>query len=568
MTIELLSPVGSMANLKAAIQKGADAVYLGMQKFSARSYSTNFNENYLKQAVQICKSNNVKIYLAMNTLIKNKEIKDFFNQLSFAYQAGIDAVIIQEISLISLIKESFPQLKIHISTQAGVMNSTHANILKVDRINLARELSKEEILTIRKNFKKELEIFCHGALCVCFSGSCLFSSFLGGRSGNRGKCAQPCRKKYNDRYLLSTKELCLINKLPEIIKSGINSIKIEGRMRTPYYVATVTEAYKEAIQSYYKNNFHVSKKTEKKLHQAFSREFTEGAYSSNNIFNPIKASAKTISNKEHYNVNIKKVNTFRKKPLVKVPNIQHQNSSGKLLIVCAHNQADAQIALDNGADIICYDVMNDDFDSISKIVHNKGKKIYAKTPRLMFDKDISNIKSNINSTCPDGIFAGNLAITALNLNLPIILDNNINSFNDIDVEFYNKNLKSSTLISPELSIKELSKFKNKNFVVFVHGKIRLMTLRHQLKGPLINEMNCRFNTEKIFNGTQILNNKEFALLSRAQELVKNGINQFYIDTEKDVHIVGLYRDILDGKPINDSQLKRNYVLGWSLKGIL
>jgi len=569
MKIELLSPVGSMANLKAAVQKGADSVYMGMQKFGARSFATNFNESYLKQAVEICKSNDLKLFLTMNTLIKNHEIKDFFEQLSFAYSAGIDSVIIQEISFIDTIRKNFPQLRIHISTQAGVMNSYHANLLsKADRINLARELTRENIKSIRDNFKRELEIFCHGALCVCLSGSCLFSSFLGGRSGNRGKCAQPCRKKYNDKYSLSTKELCLIEKIPDIIKLNIDSIKIEGRMRTPYYVATVTSAYRQAIDSYYAGKFQISQNTIKDIEQAFSREFTKGPYSGEDVFNPKKASAQTISNKEHYKVSIKPVDCTRKKVSLQLPDITLQKSSQKQLIVRVYNKNDAIHAVKQGADIICYDMMAKDFNSVKDIVNKEGKKIYAVTPRLMFDKDISKIVSKIKSLEPDGIFAGNLAITNLNLNLPIILDYNINSFNDYDVGYYS-GLKASSIISPELSIKELKQFKNKDFIVFVHGKIRLMTLGHDIEGNLIDERKGKFRAEKIFNGSEVINDKELGLLSKSKELVNSSINQFYIDTDKDVErIVQFYRNLLDNKAVNDKRIKGKYVLGWSYKGIL
>ena len=341
--IELLVPAGSLANLKAAVSKGADAVYLGMNKFNAREYATNFNEEYLKQAVRICKSNNVKLYLTMNTLVKNEEIKDFFNQLFFAYSSGIDAVIIQEISFAELIKKNFPELKVHVSTQAGVMNSYHANLLEhVDRINLARELQKKEIIEIRQKFRKEIEIFSHGALCVCVSGSCLFSSFLGGRSGNRGKCAQPCRKKYDGSYYLSTKELCLINNIPEIIEIGIDSLKIEGRMRTPYYVASVTETYRKAIEGVYSEKFVVSKEMLKKLESAFSREFTEGKFESKDIFNRFKASGESNAlTKETYEVEIKKKDFTRKKEDFSIPFINKFESIAKRLLVRVYNKEDA-----------------------------------------------------------------------------------------------------------------------------------------------------------------------------------------------------------------------------------
>ena len=165
-----------------------------------------------------------------------------------------------------------------------------------------RGVAKNEIKTIRKSFPKELEIFCHGALCVSMSGSCLFSSFLGGRSGNRGKCAQPCRKPYNRCFYLSTKELCLIQKIPEIISLGVNALKIEGRMRTPYYVAAVTESYRKAIDSYYSGNFTVTEEMLSKLQSSFSRGFTSGWFdSSKDIFNRQQSCAQTVPHKkDHY----------------------------------------------------------------------------------------------------------------------------------------------------------------------------------------------------------------------------------------------------------------------------
>ncbi len=364
--IELLAPAGSMANLKATVSKGADSVYLGMKRFSARDFATNFNKKFLVEAVKICKSNNVKVYLTMNILVKNNELADFFKQLSFAYSKGIDSVIIQEPSFLELIKKEYPGLKIHVSTQAGVMNSSHANLLsKADRITLARELTKDEIKVIMDNFQKEIEIFCHGALCVSLSGSCLFSSLLGGRSGNRGKCAQPCRKRYNGIYYLSTKELCLINQLPDIIKLRINAIKIEGRMRTPYYVAAATEVYRKAIDSFYQGAFSISKEMSDKLQGAFSREFTAGWFNSQDVFNRNKATGEyTIKAKEFYNVRTREIKIERDDVNVKLPKIKKGASQGKQLLVRVYHKIDALEAASNGAYIIYFDLFDKSFNDI------------------------------------------------------------------------------------------------------------------------------------------------------------------------------------------------------------
>ncbi len=560
MKIELLSPAGSMANLKAAIVSGADSVYLGMQDFTARQYATNFNEKYLLLASKLCKSNNVKIYLTMNTLVKNNESGKFINQLSYAYSAGIDAVIIQHPSLIKPIRKSFPDLHVHISTQAGVMNSAHATLLAgADRINLARELTKEDIISIRENFPKELEVFCHGALCVCVSGSCLFSSLLGGRSGNRGRCAQPCRKKYNDKYLLSTKELCLIRRIPELIEMKINSLKIEGRMRSPYYVATATSTYRKAIDSYYEGNFSVSDETIKELEKAFSREFTEGLFSNEEVLNPKESFGKREAGSTIYSPQMKDIEIKRKKIKLSLPRPESKKSSKKMLIVRAYSKKDAFSAYENGADIIYYDLFADDFSEVSR-----NLPAYAVTPRIMLDKDLPKISELIRIYSPKGILAGNQGMLSMRQDIPLHLDYNANTFNDIDLSYQD----CLPIISPELSINELIRFKNKEFITLVHGKIRLMTLRHKIEGTLCDDKG-RFIAGKIFNGSEILNEKELGLFNQAKLLLSSGINKFLIDTEKDVgKITSIYRKILDKKDANTKDIQKKYIMGWSAKGVL
>jgi collagenase-like PrtC family protease len=566
--IELLSPAGNLASLKAAIVSGANAVYLGLGKFNARENAANFNETNFSEAIKLAKSNHVKTFLTANTLIKNSELNDFFNQIKFAYQKGIDAVIIQDPGFINVIKNSFPDLHIHISTQAGVMNSLHANLFSnIERINLARELNKKNIELIRKNYKKELEIFVHGALCTCVSGSCLFSSLLGGRSGNRGKCAQPCRKLYNNAYLLSTKELCLIEHVPEIIKLGIDSIKIEGRMRTPFYVASTTSNYRKSIDSYYSGRFLVTAEMKKQLQDAFSRDFTEGKFMEKFIFNLKQSSGSSRQSKQEYNPPVRDIKIEKREENPINLNIKENKSSGKQLIVRVYTEKQALIA-DKYADIICLDMFNENFEEIKNKI---SRPVYAVTPRIMFDSDLELIEKRIKEINPAGLFAGNLGIIKMNFNLPIILDYNSNCFNDLSLKYY-QDKKTIPVVSAELSLNELEEFKNKDFIAFVHGKIRLMTLAHELIENRIKDYRgFYFYIKKIFNGAEILNEKELGLFNKLRSAVKSGINQFYIDTDRLDNfedILKIYKDILDGKTPDASNFQKNYVLGWSKQGVL
>lgn len=255
---------GDFDCLKAAVQNGANAVYLGANSFSARAKATNFDNTELIEAIKYAKLRNVAVHLALNTLIKNDEFEGAVNLAILAYNLGIDAIIIQDLGLATYLHEKYPEIPLHASTQMTIHNldgAIQAEKLGFSRVVLARELSLEEIKYIRENTKLELEVFVHGALCISYSGQCLLSSMIGGRSGNRGLCAQPCRLPYelieetingksitlDNGYLLSPRDNCAIELLPELIKLGINSFKIEGRMKTPTYVGIVTKIYRKYI---------------------------------------------------------------------------------------------------------------------------------------------------------------------------------------------------------------------------------------------------------------------------------------------------------------------------------
>jgi len=294
--IELLAPGGSKESIYAAVQGGADAIYMGGSKFSARAYANNFNEEELIEVVNYCHLYNVKVYIAFNTVIKEDELDGALEYGKFLYEIGVDAIITQDMGLFKIIKEAIPDFEIHASTQMTIHNGEGAIFLKNEgfqRIVLSRELSLDEIRYISKDLDIETEIFVHGALCISYSGQCLMSSIIGGRSGNRGRCAQPCRLPYTiikkssgenrEGYLLSPKDTCTIDEIKSLIESGTSSLKIEGRMKKPEYVSGVVTTYKEAIDSVYHNkSFEIAPK-KAMLNQLFNREGFSKAYLRGNI---------------------------------------------------------------------------------------------------------------------------------------------------------------------------------------------------------------------------------------------------------------------------------------------
>lgn len=289
--INLLSPVGDFESLKAAVQNGANSVYFGANLFSARAFASNFNEQGLKKAIEYAKLRGVKTNLTLNTLIKDSEFLEALNLAKKAYEFGIDAIIVQDLGLGTKLIKLFPDLPIHASTQMTVHNLNGALELEnlgFKRVVLSRELSTNEIEYICKNTNIEVECFAHGALCISYSGQCLFSSMIGGRSGNRGKCAQPCRlpyellendKKINSGYLLSTRDLCGLDYIPFFAKAGVSCLKIEGRMKSSEYVATVTRIYRKYIDLALSNEpYLIDEKDRKELMQVFNRGMSSSGH--------------------------------------------------------------------------------------------------------------------------------------------------------------------------------------------------------------------------------------------------------------------------------------------------
>ena len=280
--LELLAPAGSMEALKAAVQNGANAVYLGVGSFNARQGAKNFTPQTLSEAIKYCHIRGVKVHLTLNTLVSDREMNEAAELIAHAAKSGVDAFIVQDLGVLRLCKQVAPNVSIHGSTQMTVHNLAGVQLcagLGMDRVVLSRELSREEIRYICANSPIEIEIFGHGALCMCYSGQCYLSAAIGGRSGNRGKCAQPCRLAYGygrfeNRHPLSLKDNCLVPYLKEIEAMGVASLKLEGRMKRPEYVAAVTGVYRTALDT-----GHVTREMAQTLYNAFNRQgFTDGYY--------------------------------------------------------------------------------------------------------------------------------------------------------------------------------------------------------------------------------------------------------------------------------------------------
>lgn len=320
--VEILAPAGSMESMMAAVHAGADAIYMGGSRFGARAYADNLEEDRFLEAIDYAHLHGCRLYMTVNTLVKEEELDQLYDFLKPYYERGLDAVIVQDLGVWKFIREQFPDLAIHASTQMTVTGWRSANLLKelgATRVVTARELSLEEIAQIRDYVDVEIESFVHGALCYCYSGQCLLSSLIGGRSGNRGRCAQPCRLPYDvltsgvsqlrngkkqdfgkagagkfgkhgksenrqsdERYVLSLKDLCTLDILPDVIEAGVYSLKIEGRMKSPRYTAGVVSIYRKYVDRYLtygREGYKVDPADRKLLLDLFDRGgFTDGYY--------------------------------------------------------------------------------------------------------------------------------------------------------------------------------------------------------------------------------------------------------------------------------------------------
>jgi len=635
--VELLSPVGDKEALLAAVANGTDAVYLGTKEFNARVNAKNFSLEELGWVVNYCHEHGVRVYLTMNTLVKNDELKKFFNVMSQAYAAGIDGTIIQHHSFLDIIKRNYPGLAVFISTQGAVGNLSTALLLRAaDRIILARELPLGEVRRIT-DAGIHTEVFVHGALCFSYSGLCLFSSFVSGRSGNRGGCAQQCRQRYGGCYPLSTKELCLVRRLSELIEAGVTGFKIEGRMRSPLYVAVATRLYRKAIDSYLAGHFTVPEKEMAEMEVVFSREFTEGfIFGERNLISPERpmnrgAYLGTIENGEivlqrsvedgsgvgiwgekgvtggvihrisinGHDINVAKAGERVKldigakdgsriyvtsSPSIKIqpdfkierapivmpkrkpvgavlPEITPVKAPPLKMMAKAYSLREAKETSEAGADIVFYDIFSPDFPEGSNW---KGRAtLGAYLPRIMNDEELKWAVDLLVQKKPYAILSGNMGFLKWRsrFKVPLYLDYTANAFNDTDLLYFKK-FSAVPVLSPELTLGEMTKFQSKDAVILVHGDIVLVNTKVELnEKDFTDEKGERFSVRKEGSYWQILNCHPFGMFNDVRKLKEAGFSQFYIDKQgRGAHFVEIYREMLDHE-IPDRRLRKGYTSG-------
>lgn len=397
--IELLSPAGDIECLKAAVQNGADAVYFGAEKFNARINGKNLDKYELKEAIEYAKLRNVKTHLTLNILIKNNEFREALKLVDLAYKLGVDAVIVQDLGLAKQIIDIFPDLEVHSSTQMTTYNIEGVNELEnigFKRAVLARELTLEEIRKICKETNIEIEVFIHGALCICYSGQCLMSSIIGARSGNRGKCAGTCRlpyqlidninkKKLESGYLLSSKDVCTLDIIPELLTSGVKSLKIEGRMKSSAYVGGITAIYRKYIDlAQSTKDYKVDEEDRKKLMQLFNR----GGFSTGYLKGKLGSKMMYFKQPNHMGIYIGKVDDYnRNKEYIKIKLSENLDLGDSIAI----NGASCKISelMKNKMNI--KNASRGDYVTIGRIRGNilKGQSVY-KTVSLYLNKEINN----------------------------------------------------------------------------------------------------------------------------------------------------------------------------------
>ena len=545
---ELLIPAGDMDSLRQAVYNGADAVYLGCKLFGARKFAKNFDNEEIVEAIKFCHLYGVKIFVTMNTLVKNDEVDTFISQAKFLHENGVDALIVQDFGMICLLREMFPNLEIHASTQFNNSSYETCKLLYeigVKRVVFSRELTIDQIDNIDVPIEKEA--FIHGALCISYSGNCLMSSMLGGRSGNRGECAGCCRMKFNlldgnnilekDKYLLSTKELNTSSCIDRLLNSSIYSFKIEGRMKSPLYVGFITRFYRNLIDGK-KINFD---EETNKLKTIFNREFTTGR-----IFDVSDYELMNTKSPNHIGLDIGKCSIYKDKIKIELNSgvtlnqydaIRFKNSNKGLIINFLY---DKNMLLTNSCTGICYvdnkiEFDSDDIVSITQdyLLGKEFENISEKKINVTFD-----VKCNLNSSLVVSISDGENTVTLEDGIIDKAL--NVPTSKEVIIEKLNK-LGDTPFVCNDFNI-ELDEN------VFVPMKIlndlrrrvceELINIRRDNKKEVIYNNNISF--DKFTDSDKVLNNKTCYVFTEEQLkfAIDNNFERIYV---KDKELFNKYK---------------------------
>ncbi len=542
--VELLSPAGNFECLKAAINNGANAVYLGGKNFSARAFANNFSEEELIEAVKYAHLRNVKIYVTLNTLLTEKEFNNAIKMVDFYYENNVDALLIQDLGLFYYIKNKYPDFELHCSTQMHVHNIEgikNAKKLGFKRVVIARESNFEFIKEATKQ-NIEIETFVHGAICVSYSGQCLMSSVSKNRSANKGMCAQCCRLAYdlvdedeniiktNTKYLISPKDMCLINDIPELIKAGVSSFKIEGRLKSAAYVGYITRIYRKAIDAYYNNEkFLINEEELNNFKVLFNRNFTDDyLFNKNNLFGQLTPNHLGLE----IGTVIKNINNYTYIKLSRELNQFDGIRIGEFGCIC--NMLYSNNLLVNHGDIndiVAIKTNKILKGKVYKTLDYKLEESIKNTVDLKLPIDI-NIKiyadSNVEVKINDFICQSNICAQKA-INAPIDYDTVLKSFSKLnDTEYYlNKlNLESNNAF---LTIKQLNQIRRDTIVEY--NKFRLNSFR---RTRIDNEFNYK---EPIYNETLESFSIDLNELSKV-------VNPNSVYTESDINIIYEFGGIL------------------------
>ncbi len=552
---ELLAPAGSFETLVSAIKGGADAIYVGGKMFNARMNAKNFGDEEIKKAVSLCHENGVKLYVTLNTLIYDKNFKDALKYAEQLYLSDVDALITADLGFSETLHKYIPDFEIHASTQMSGHNVASAEFLAkkgFSRMVCAREMSKENIEYLVKNSPIDIEMFIHGAMCVCQSGQCLMSSFIGGRSGNRGECAQPCRLPYNKSYPLSLKDMCLANHIKELIKSGVCSLKIEGRMKSPSYVYSVTSTYRRLLDE----NRNASPKEIERLSDVFSRSGFSDGYYVGKVDGKMLGVRSNTDKEATKNTFVKQTDVRKNRTPITTPVRDDKNLEQIKLEYGKNTSKKTRSARFYDAKSI---PETDFFDIVYLPLEKftKGRANGIVMPPIIYDSDIEKIEAMLKNAKENGAvhcLVGNIGHIELARKYGFVLhgDYRLNVYNNASCKAFSE--LESVILSPELTLPQIRDI-GYNKSVIVYGKIPLMTLERPTgQKQLRDRRGVSFPVLREGGKDIVVNSVPVYMGDKSDSLKKSGIfdMHFIFTTENSDEVKNIIKCYITGKEINNN----------------